>query len=140
MRFSAEIQYTFPHSPSTLWAWLTEPERVRQYFFGTNLVTTWQPGTPIFWRGEWEGNPYEDKGTVLKYEPEKILEYDYFSSWSEAEDVPENYQIISYELEAQGDKTLLTIRQRNIPTQEQKDHSIQNWKGLMEELDRLLAE
>ncbi|HMQ46811.1 MAG TPA: SRPBCC family protein [Saprospiraceae bacterium] len=140
MRFSAKIEQTFPVSPSTLWVWLTEPERIRQYFFGTNLVTSWQPGTTIFWRGEWEGKAYEDKGTVLKFEPEKMLEYDYFSSWSEAEDIPENYQIIRYELEAQGDHTLLTITQSNIPTEEQKDHSVQNWKGLMEEMNRLLSE
>ena len=138
MAFTAKVQHTF-HAPiSQIWSLLTEPVLVKQYFFGTDLVTTWQPGTPIFFRGEWGGKPYEDKGTVLKYAPEKMLEYDYFSSWSTVEDRPEHYQIIAYRLKEKGDRTVLTITQRNILTLEQKVDSAKNWNGLMKEMQKML--
>ena len=35
-----------------VWDALINPELVKQYFFGTNLVTTWQVGSPILFRGK----------------------------------------------------------------------------------------
>lgn len=131
MLFTAEIKIEFQASAKKVWQWLTQPELVKQYFFGTDLVSNWEVGSPIFWRGEWEGQAYEDKGTILQLVPERILEYDYLSSWSDLEDKPENYQVISYRLDEQNGKTMLTITQQKIPTQEQRDHSIENWTSIM---------
>ena len=69
-----------------------------------------------------------------------MLQYDYWSSFSGKEDVPENYQIITYEVAAKGSETLLSIRQTNMDTVEQKEHSEQNWKGVMEGLKKMLEE
>lgn len=138
MSFTAKIQRTI-HAPiSKVWDGLTLPELVKQYFFGTQLVTTWQPGTPIYFRGEWEGKPYEDKGTVLKFEPEKMLQYDYFSSWSDLEERPENYQTIIYRVKSKGNSTVLIITQSNIDTLEKKVHSVQSWGMLTKELKKLM--
>jgi uncharacterized protein YndB with AHSA1/START domain len=140
MSFTAKIQRSI-HAPlSKVWDGLTRPELVKQYFFGTDLVTSWEPGTPVFFRGEWEGKPYEDKGTVLKYEHGKMLEYNYFSSWSDQEDRPENYQRITYRVKAKGNSTVLTITQSNIDTLDKKVHSAQNWAGLMTALKKLMEE
>lgn len=121
-----------------VWQAVTDPAEVKKYFFGTDLVTAWKVGEPIYFRGEWEGNAYEDKGTVLQYQPEKMLQYDYFSSMSGKEDLPENYQIITYELEARDHKTLLKITQDNVPSEESKEHSEQNWNMVLEELRKLV--
>lgn len=138
MPFTAKIQRTI-HAPiSKVWDGLTLPALVKQYFFGTELVTSWEPGTPIYFRGAWEGKSYEDKGTVLKFEPGKMLQYDYFSSWSDQEDRPENYQSITYRVKAKGNSTILTITQRNIETLDKKVHSVQNWSGLMLALKKLM--
>lgn len=138
MSFTAKVQRTI-HAPiNKVWDGLTLPELVKQYFFGTQLVTTWQPGTPIYFRGEWEGKPYEDKGTVLKFEPGKMLEYDYFSSWSDLEERPENYQTIIYRVKSKGNSTVLIITQSNIDTLEKKVHSIQSWGMLTKELKKLM--
>ncbi|MBN8677611.1 MAG: SRPBCC domain-containing protein [Chitinophagales bacterium] len=140
MAFTAKIQRTIHAPVSKVWAGLTQPELVKQYFFGTNLVTTWQPGSPIFFRGEWEGKPYEDKGTVLQFEPEKMLRYDYFSSWSDLEDRPEHYQIITYRVKAKGNSTVLSLVQQNIDTLEKKVHSVQNWGMLLDALKKMMEE
>lgn len=138
MAFSLKTQLTINAPLERVWAALTQPELVKQYFFGTDLVTTWQPQTPIYFRGEWEGKPYEDKGTVLSFVPLQSLEYNYFSSWSDVEDAPENYQIIRYKVKPLGAKTMLIIEQHNVDTIDKKVHSLQNWKGLMVEIKKLL--
>ncbi|PHN04714.1 SRPBCC family protein [Flavilitoribacter nigricans] len=123
---------------ATVWNAVTDPAEVKKYFFGTDLVTSWKVGEPIYFRGEWEGQAYEDKGTVLRYEPQKQLQYDYFSSFSDKEDLPENYQTITYEVEPRDGKTLLSITQTNVPTTEQKDHSEENWNMVLQELKKLV--
>ena len=37
---------------------LTNPEMVKEYLFGTELVTDWKVGSDIIFRGEWEGKKY----------------------------------------------------------------------------------
>jgi uncharacterized protein YndB with AHSA1/START domain len=138
MSFNLKVQCTI-HAPiEKVWEGLTNPELVKQYFFGTQLVTTWQPQTPIYFRGEWDGKAYEDKGIVLKFVPHKILEYDYLSSWSNLGDRPENYQIITYRVKSKADSTVFTIAQNKIDTLEHKVDSIKNWKALMVELKKLM--
>lgn len=123
---------------ATVWKAITDPAEVKKYFFGTDLVTDWTVGQPIYFRGEWEGNPYEDKGTVLQFQPQKMLQYDYYSSFSEKEDIPENYQTITYELEPQNGGTLLKITQTNMGSEEQKQHSEQNWDMVLQEMKKLV--
>ena len=138
MAFTAKTQCTIHAPVPRVWAAIARPEQVKKYFFGTDMLTSWQPGTPIVFRGEWEGKAYEDKGRVLKFEPEKMLEYDYHSSWSDLPDLPENYQIIRYHLKPKGAGAVLTITQRNIDTLEKKLHSARNWAALMKEMKKLL--
>jgi uncharacterized protein YndB with AHSA1/START domain len=126
MSFKLSVQRTI-HAPiEKVWDALTNP----QYFFGSELITTWQPNTPIVFKGEWEGKPYEDRGTILRFEPNKILSYDYYSAWSDLEDRPENYQIITYSVKKKGESTILTIGQRNIDALSKKLDSVKNWYAL----------
>jgi uncharacterized protein YndB with AHSA1/START domain len=130
---------TIIHAPKEkVWDALTKPEVIKQYFFNTNTYTTWQPGSPIRFTGEWEGKTYEDKGTILKNEPGKLIQYNYWSSMSGIEDKPENYVIITYELKDKGEDTLLKITQENIPDEKTKAHSEENWNKVLEGLKNLL--
>ena len=51
---------------AAVWDALTNPALIKQYMFGTDVVSDWREGSPIFWRGEYEGRSYEDKGVILK--------------------------------------------------------------------------
>ncbi|WP_428668326.1 SRPBCC family protein [Runella sp.] len=127
------------HTPvSAVWDALTDPAIVKEYFFGTNLITDWKEGGPIRFTGVWDGVAYEDKGTVLKFEPEQYLSYDYWSSFSGTEDVPENYATIEYIVEAVEDGTKVTVTQDNLKNEEAVAHSENNWQMLMEEMRKLL--
>ena len=123
---------------STVWDALSNPITVKKWFFGTDLKTTWKVGTPILWSGEWEGQPYEDKGVVLEYEHEKYAKYNYWSSFSGTKDIPENYANISYEVTDNEEYTELTIIQDGFKNEEAKAHSETNWKAMMEEMKTLI--
>ena len=137
-KITAEVNIELKAPMAVVWKAITDPEEVKKYFFGTQLVTDWLVGHPIYFRGEWEGQPYEDKGIVLQFVPQKILQYDYWSSFSQKEDIPENYQTITYEVADKGDHILLRITQTKIDSEEQKEHSEQNWNMVLGELKKLV--
>lgn len=120
-----------------VWDALTNPEIVKQYFFGTDLLTSWKVGTPIVFQGEWEGQKYKDKGEVLEYEHNKKLAYSYLSNWSGKEDLPENYLWVCYEVKPVGAKTELAIHQSNYD-EERAKHSEGNWVMLVAELKKII--
>jgi hypothetical protein len=31
---------------------MTNPEIIKQYMFGTNVISDWKEGSPIVWKGE----------------------------------------------------------------------------------------
>lgn len=121
-----------------VWDALTKPEIIKQYFFGTNTITDWKPGSPIKFTGEWEGKTYEDKGTILDIEKNRLIKYDYWSSMSGIEDKPENYVTITYELSGEDNNVNLSILQENIPDEKMKTHSEENWNKVLQGLKELL--
>src|SRR5437868_6447426 len=96
---------------NTVWEALTDPEKIKKYFFGTETRSEWKVGSPITFTGVWEGKPYEDKGTILEIIPGQLLRYNYWSSFSGTEDQAENYANITYRLETAGNITRLMITQ-----------------------------
>ncbi len=132
------ISVSINASKSNVWNALTEPEQIKKYLYGTETVTDWKVGSPITFSGVWEGKAYQDKGTILQIEKEKILKYNYWSSFSGTEDKSENYANIMYFIEEQNGQTIFTIIQDGIKTPEARDHSEQNWKVVMNSLKELL--
>lgn len=138
--YDMEVSVDIKAAPNQVWEAITNPAKVKQYFFGTNLVTTWEVGTPVLFQGEWEGKPYEDKGTVLAFEPESRLQFNYWSNFSGKADIPENYSVITYELTSQGERTRITVRQDNCLTQEARDDSAANWQLVLDGLKQMLEQ
>ncbi len=61
-----------------VWLALTVPDLVKQWQYGSDLLTTWEVGTPIIFRNEWNGRVFEQKGNVLEFLPESRLKYSLF--------------------------------------------------------------
>ncbi len=133
-----EVSGSINASKAILWHALTDPEQIKKYMFGTDAVSDWKVGSSITFSGVWEGKPYVDKGTILQIEKEKILKYNYWSSFSGTEDLPANYANIIYSLAEKEGQTIFTIFQDGIKTKEAYDHSEQNWKAVINTLKELL--
>jgi uncharacterized protein YndB with AHSA1/START domain len=121
-----------------VWEALTNPEIVKQYFFGTNQQSDWKVGSDITWTGEWEGKAYKDKGKILDIVPGKRLQYTYFSSMTGDADLPENYRTVTFDLKGNGNSTEITITQDNNKSEESRAHSEQNWNWILDSMKKLL--
>lgn len=119
-----------------VWSAITQPEQIKQYFFGTQVETNWQIGTPITFSGVFEGKPYLDKGTILSIQPNTHLSYSYWSGFYDLADIPENYQTVTYNLHAQGNQIEVSVSQDNIPTEKAKQHSEQGWRIILDGLKK----
>jgi len=127
------------HAPiEEVWDALTRPELIRRWFFGVNTRTTWMEGTPITHRGEYQGQPYEDRGEVLKFEPPKLLSYSHWSARSGLPDNPENYQHVTFSLVNMGRKTELTLTETNLPSEEGKELSDKSWDVALDMLKQMI--
>ena len=137
-KFTAKKSITIHASIAKVWDALTNPSLIKQYFFGVDVFTNWTVGSPILYRGVWQGKAFEDKGTILKIEPERRLVCNYWSSFSGLPDLSENYQKVTYTLSHTKEGIHLTITQDNIPTEESKNHSEKNWSMVLESLKKLV--
>ena len=123
---------------SKVWEALTKPSLIKQYLFGTEVTTDWKVGSPITYKGIWEGKAYEDKGKVLQVEPGRLLVSTYWSALSGLPDLPENYQTVRYELLNENGGTRLNVIQDNNDTQESAQHSAQNWQMVLDGMKKLI--
>jgi uncharacterized protein YndB with AHSA1/START domain len=101
-------------APATkIWLALTDPYFVKQWQYGSELLTTWEVGTPIVFRNEWNGQVYEQIGTVLEFAPQSRLKYSLLVPRSDAQDIPERHIFMIYELTENDGTTSLLVRQED---------------------------
>src|SRR5438105_15752832 len=81
-----------------VWDALVTPQTIKQYMFGTTVVSDWREGSPITWKGDWKGKPYEDKGRILKIERRALLRYSHHRLLSGLPDTTENQHTITIDL------------------------------------------
>jgi uncharacterized protein YndB with AHSA1/START domain len=132
----ASVQIAAP--ASTVWHGLTDPAIIKQYMFGADVDCDWREGSPLVLRGEWEGKPFEDKGTVLRAEANRLLSYTHFSPMSGMPDAPEHYHTITVELADAGDHTDVSLSQDNNATEEERDKSAATWSTMLGTLKNVL--
>lgn len=120
---------TINAAAAKVWQVLTDPVFIRQWFSDTyvEMNTNWQPGSPITMQGDHGGLLFENRGTVLRSEPNRLLEYTFWSSVSEQPDEPENHSVITFALEQLENHTQLRFGQRNLNTYTIFKHSEMYW-------------
>ena len=138
MTLTATKSITIAAPPKRVWEALTDPAQVKQYMWGAEVVTDWKQGSPIVYRGEWEGKPYEDKGKIVEIDPPRLLRTTYYSPLSGKADVPENYAEVVYALEPSAGGTRLTVTQSNIADEAGKERSEGNWGMTLETMKKMI--
>lgn len=123
-----------------VWFALTDRETVKKYFFGTEAISDWKVGSPLIFQGVYEGKTYVDKGNIMASDPGKLLQYDYWSGFSGLEDKKENYSLVTYELQDEGESTRVTLTQTGFPSKENLAHAQGGWTMVLDGLKKLLEQ
>ena len=78
-----------------------------------------------------KGKKYRDKGVIIKFDPEQILQYDHFSPLSGKPDKPENHHTITISLSGNGNKTEVLLSQDNNADESACKESEKNWATML---------
>ena len=142
---AARVETTINAPPDKVWDALTDKEKLRTFFFGSEIDSTWKVGSPITFRGEFNGHRYEDKGVIKTAQPEKKLSFTHWSSLSKMPDKPENYHIVTFDLAPAGKGTEVTLTQENQNESEPRTPKVteelkKNWSMLLDGLKRTVED
>jgi len=140
---ASQVRTTVKAPPSAVWKALTTVSTLKQFFFGSDISTDYRVGSPIYFRGNWKGKPYEDKGRIQTFEPEKRLAFTHWSPLSGMEDRPENYHIVSFDLRPTDGGTEVMLIQTNQNdaeplTPENRQEYAKNWTMVLDGLKKVV--
>lgn len=136
----AHAAVTIRARPELVWDALTNPEMVRRWMEGTDVNARWTAGSPITWKGVFEGKAYEDHGKVLRAERCRVLEFTHFSPSMGMPDRPENYHTVRIELEGRDNETIVTLNQEGSPSEEARQRSADHWRQMLDGLKQAVEE
>jgi uncharacterized protein YndB with AHSA1/START domain len=140
---ASQVKTTINAPPAAVWKALTNASSLKQFFFGSDIVTDWRIGSPIRFRGDWKGKPYEDKGTIQSFDVDRRLAFTHWSPLSKLEDKPENYHIVSFDLRPVSGGTEVVLTQTNQSDSEPLTPEIRkeyekNWTMLLDGLKKMV--
>jgi uncharacterized protein YndB with AHSA1/START domain len=127
---------------SKVWDTLTIPELMKKWMSETeiDIITNWSVGSPILIRGRLHRIKFQNTGTVLQFEPGKILRYSHLSSLSRLPDKPENHSVFEFRLAPLGNQSSLAITVSNFPTETIYKHLAFHWNVTLEILKKTIEE
>ena len=113
-----------------VWDALTNPDKIKQYLFGTNTKTDWKEGSDLVFEGDYQGRHYKDEGKILSNKKNELLAYTYWSGFTGLENKPQNYSNVTFRLSGEN-PVKLTLQQRGFVNEKAADHSKENWEKVL---------
>lgn len=135
-------------SMAKVWDALVNPEQTKKYMFGCETVSDWKVGSPLLWRGEYEGKEMVFvKGTIVDIKPGKFLAYTTIDPNSTIDDLSENYLTVTYDLTVENGQTLFTVTQGDYSTVAEGErryaeayNSGEGWNPILIQIKKLVEE
>ncbi len=118
------------------------PEFIQRWMWDAPLEITfdWNPGSPLIIRGDFRGQPFTNKGTILACDPERLLQYTQWSTLTECPDEPGNYCVLTFHLEEADEQTVLTLTQANFVSETSFKHYEFYWNSTLPLMKRAIEE
>jgi len=142
---TAQVSKIIAAPPEAVWLALTTPVVIKRYFFGADVQSDFRVGSPIRWRGEFNGKKYEDKGEVLEVRPNERLSVSHWSPLGGTPDAPEHFHVVTYDLAPQGERTQVTLSQSNLTggvrpsDREKREDYEKNWAMVLDGLEKAVT-
>lgn len=112
--------------------------------FGCEPVTDWQVGSPLLWKGVFDGTELVAvKGTIVQIEPGTFLAYTTIDPNSPIDDIPENYLTVTYSIATEGNQTRLTVTQGDYAIVADGEKRYQDtlseggWNGVLQQIKQI---
>lgn len=125
-------------SSADVWDALVNPATAKEYFFGAKVHSDWKEGSPITFTGEYNGNSYHEKGTILQCQPERLLQYSHWSDLERLPDLEENYRNWTFRIEPGSPRVVLSVSEDNIPDEAKRARSDEFWSGVLTTIKKIV--
>ena len=139
--FVGRASVTINTSRAHVWDALVNPEKIKQYMPVTSVVSNWRENSPIVWRSEFQDKTFEVRGTILRCDPERLLEYDHslpIFRASERGHSSASYQRVTIELRDEGAQTYVSVTEKGNKTRRELEHSEGSWRMVLNGMKALL--
>ncbi|EZH74073.1 hypothetical protein ATO12_14455 [Aquimarina atlantica] len=144
MMIEKEIQ--FNANKEKVWELLTNPAITKQYMYGCEVLSDWEIGGSIFWKGQTEDGKEVTyvKGKIVEYKKGKRVTFTMFDPNMEIEDIPENYLSLTYDLKEKNNKTILKLTQGNFATvalgEKRYEESLKGWEMVIPTMKQIVEQ
>lgn len=136
----------FDYEASKVWELLTNPKLTKRYMFGCEVLSNWEVGDSIIWKG-----PDKDgkeivyvKGEIIEIEAGKMVRFNMFDPNMGIEDIPENYVNLTYKLKQVEGGTQLTLEQGDFSNvaqgQSRYDDTVKGWDMVLLLMKEVISE
>jgi uncharacterized protein YndB with AHSA1/START domain len=123
-----------------VWDALVNPDTIMQYMPVTSVVSEWKEGSPIVWTSEFQDKPFKVEGTVLRFQPDRLLEYDHSLPIFRSSGVAHSreHRRVTIELRDDGERTHLSVTEGGNKTERELQHSEGSWRMALNGIKALL--
>ena len=103
----------FNANKKQVWDLLTNPEKTKQYMFGCEVLSDWNVGSQIIWKGKTEDGQeiIHVKGEITEVKKEEKVSFTMLDPNIGIKDIPENYVNLTYELNESKSRTTFKLTQ-----------------------------
>jgi uncharacterized protein YndB with AHSA1/START domain len=118
---------------SRVWEVLVRPETIFQIMPVREVISEWRPAAAFAWRFEMQGKIRDVTGTVLRYEADRVLEYDFIDPL-----VRDNRHRVTIELSEEGTSTRVSVVQDRNLTSAALAHAEGGWRLALNNLKAIV--
>ena len=138
--FVGHASVTINAPRAKVWDALVNPDTIMQYMPVMSVVSEWEEGRPIVWTGEFQGKRFEVKGTVLRFEPERLLEYEHSLPIFRSSGVVHSreHRSVTIELTDSEAQTHVAVTEQGNKNKREFEHSEGSWRMVLNGLKALL--
>lgn len=129
MIIKKEVTFNAPNEK--IWDLLTNPEMTKQYMFGCEVISHWNVGSSIIWKGFTENGKeiIYVKGKITNITKGKSVSFTMFDPNIGIKDIPQNYVVLTYKLIEVKNGTKLTITQGDFNGSENAEKRYEESEG-----------
>ncbi len=142
--FIIRKEIDFSASKEQVWDLVTNPQMTKQYMFGCEVLSDWQLGSAVIWKGKTEDGKevVYVKGNITAVQPGQEVTFTMLDPNSGIEDIPENYVHLTYKVTPIENGAHLLINQvyskSAADAEKRYKESLTGWDMVIEVMKKLI--